>query len=148
MHFFFIVSCQLSVFCFPKILNRLAYRTLKRPESLLLYEAVVLAVFGDGLFGELQFLGEGGEAYGRHVFVEEAPPVAAGVLGIADGDVGALIDVLVEVAALEGLFFYEADRLVALLVEHAVVAFAQEGEGVLDEESLEVDAELDVLFHG
>ena len=91
-------------------------------------------MFGYSLFGELQFLVEFGEAHGRHVFVEEAPPVVAEAFGVADGDVGAFVDGFVVGSAFCSLFFYEADELVALLVEHAVVAFAQEGEGVFDEE--------------
>ena len=131
MHFFLLSHCRCRHFLFLQILNQLAYRILKRPECLLLYKAVVLAVSGHSLLCQLQLLGEVGCVGTRHVLADQAPPVAAGVLGIADGDLGALIDVLVVVAALEGLFFYEADRLVALLVEHAVVAFAQEGQGVL-----------------
>ena len=116
--------------------------------QLSLYEAVNILVFDYSLLCQLQFLGEGGEAYGRHVFVEEAPPVVAEAFGVADGDVGAFVDGFVVGAAFRSLFLYEADELVVLLVEHAMVAFAQEGEGVFDEEGLEVDAELDVLFHG
>ena len=91
-------------------------------------------MFGYSLFGQLQFLGEVGCVGTRHVLADQAPPVVAEAFGVADGDVGAFVDGFVVGSAFRSLFFYEADELVVLLVEHAVVAFAQEGEGVFDEE--------------
>lgn len=84
------------------------------------YKAVVLAMFCRSLLGEQQFLVEVDDACGRHVVVDEAPPVVVEPPRVADGEV--LADLLAFRSAFGQLLFCEAGVIVALLGEDAVVA--------------------------